>query len=240
MNRTWVNFLATVVILAVAIPSALAIRGKYIGLINSQIYSQEVITDPLKPTSTSLSLPTSFSQDVLFTDQAPLDNWDIAHEDASEEASLLMVKHNQAHQAFGSPATVEAEIQELIDWETTHDYRVNLTLAELEKIATVRYNLTGRIIEKPSIAEIQQAITKGHLVIVPTAAQVLANPHFNSADLTYHLLVITGYDPTGFITNDPGTKLGEGYHYDYNNLMDSIHDWDSTDIMKGSSRVLVF
>ena len=42
------------------------------------------------------------------------------------------------------------------------------------------------------------------------------------------MLVIRGYDDENqeFITNDPGTKRGKGFRYDYQTLLQAIADWD--------------
>jgi hypothetical protein len=54
------------------------------------------------------------------------------------------------------------------------------------------------------------------------------------------MLVIVGYDSNGFITNDPGTRKGEGYRYSFATLMAAIHDWNPTDIRQGTPAYLVF
>jgi hypothetical protein len=40
--------------------------------------------------------------------------------------------------------------------------------------------------------------------------------------------VIRGYDETEgeFITNDPGTRMGNGYRYKYEKLIAAVHDWN--------------
>ena len=193
-------------------------------------------TQPVTPTN----LPAEFFLQVPFTVQAPIGVWDATHEEACEEASLLMVEHYKTGLAFSSPVTTESEIQSLINWETSRGYKVDLTAAELKKIATDRFSLSSRVIDNPTVADIKTAIASGHLVVVPAAGQVLGNPHFTAPGPVYHMLVIIGYDPTDFITNDPGTRYGQNYHYPYSQLTNAIHDWDPADILSGLPRVVVF
>jgi hypothetical protein len=40
------------------------------------------------------------------------------------------------------------------------------------------------------------------------------------------MLVIKGYDNNEFITNEVGTKRGDGFKYKYQQLIDAVHDWD--------------
>jgi len=70
---------------------------------------------------------------------------------------------------------------------------------------------------------------------------MLGNPYFSGEGPWYHMLVITWYDHRGFITNDPGTKRGEGYHYDEATLINAIHDWTGVkeNIAQGGKSMLI-
>jgi hypothetical protein len=70
-------------------------------------------------------------------------------------------------------------------------------------------------------------LVSGKLVIIPAAGRLLGNPNFSGQGPIYHMLVVRGFDnKTGeFITNDPGTRKGEGYRYKYSVLINAIHDW---------------
>lgn len=177
---------------------------------------------------------------VPFLVQAPFANWDSLHEDACEEASLIMVYHYYNKTKIDSNQQGEDEIQKLIEYENNNGYGPSITLSELSIVAKKYYNMnSGRIINADKDSIIAELKT-GRPVIVPAAGKLLENPNFKNGGPNYHMLVITGYDKNGFITNDPGTKKGEGFRYTYKNLLESVHDWDPNNIMNGNKNALVF
>lgn len=187
---------------------------------------------PKSPSSVLIQMP--------FLSQAPFANWDALHEDACEEASLIMVYHYYNKSTIGGAQQGEDEIQKLIEFEVTNNYGQSITLSELSNIANKYYNMSsGRILNADRETIIKQLDT-GKPVIIPAAGKLLLNPNFKNGGPNYHMLVIKGYDKSGFITNDPGTKKGEGFRYSYDNLLESIHDWDPNNILNGEKKVLVF
>ncbi len=195
---------------------------------------------PPKP-KVAQSLPVKALIEVPFTVQAPFANWDTLHEEACEEASLMMLKYSISHQSFGSPTDVDKEIKDLISWEGSHDFKISVTLAELAEIADGYYQMpTGRIIEDLTLEKIKAEIAAGRPVIVPAAGRNLPNPHFTPPGPVYHMLVVKGYTSSEFITNDPGVREGKDFHYSYDSLMNAIHDWDPGNIINGAKRGLVF
>jgi hypothetical protein len=40
------------------------------------------------------------------------------------------------------------------------------------------------------------------------------------------MLLIKGYSKEGYVTNDPGTRNGRGYTYDFDTLFNAAADWD--------------
>ena len=55
------------------------------------------------------------------------------------------------------------------------------------------------------------------------------------------MLVVRGFTSDGkFITNDPGTYRGEGYQYDFDTVMNAIHDWNGgEEITQGKKVALI-
>jgi len=177
---------------------------------------------------------------VPFLVQAPFGIWDPLHEDACEETSLMMVRHFYEKTTF-TREEGDAEITEFVRYQEARGYGVSISLQDLNMFAKMFYNMdTGRIVTIKSVDDIKKEIAAGRPVIVGAAGKELENKNFSNGGPVYHMLVITGYDARGFITNDPGVSQGEDFRYSYDNLYNAIHNWDPTDIKKGAKELLVF
>lgn len=178
---------------------------------------------------------------VPFVLQAPFGNWDALHEDACEEASILAIIHFFSGDKSVTKEIMESEIQELVAWETEHGYGPSITLDDLGKIGQAFYKLSDyKVIPVETAEDIKKEIAKGNPIIVPAAGKILPNPNFQNGGPVYHMLVVKGYNEKEFITNDPGTRKGEGFIYTYDGLFNAIHDWDPKNILNGKKAILVF
>lgn len=191
--------------------------------------------------SDTVTLPTTVHLSVPFISQAPLAQWDALHEDACEEASLLIVSHYYNKTNFGSSGEVDSEIKDLVAFEEANGYGTSITLAELASVAKIKFNLVGTVAKnKLTVENIKQELAAGNPIIVGAAGKILPNPNFRNGGPNYHMLVIIGYDSTHFITNDPGTRNGKDFLYEYNDLLNAIHDWNPDNILNGEKNYLVF
>lgn len=248
------------VILIMATISFLVIAGLFLFQFKSAIFyraqnrmqslSLPVIEEKNEKAKPSLSekptkydnLPASVRTITMpFMSQAPTENWDAFHEDACEEASLLMVKHFVEKSRIGSKESFDQEINSMIKYEEEHGYLPSITLDQLNKIAADYLGMTnGKVIKNVTVDDIKNELFSGKPVIIGAAGRLLENPHFKNGGPNYHMLVIKGYNSKGFITNDPGTKYGETYFYDFHTLYEAIHDYDKKDILNGGRDYLVF
>jgi uncharacterized protein YvpB len=201
--------------------------------------SLPIATSSPKPTLSTL--PEKASVDVPFLVQAPLANWDALHEESCEEASLIMVRHFLDKTKLGSAEDIDKEITDLVSYEGQNGYKVDVTVSELGEIGRKYYHLSNpRVGKNITINDIKREIAEGRPVIIPAAGKMLPNPYFTGGGPKYHMLVITGYDSKGFITNDPGTRRGHDFRYNYEDLYKAIHDWDEDNILNGPKNYLVF
>ena len=140
-----------------------------------------------------------------------------------------------------TPTRADGEILEMVQHEENIGFNQDITIEQVAAIAEKFYGYKTRVIENPTIDIIKQELTFQNPVIVPAAGRKLGNPYFSGEGPWYHMLVVTGYDRNEFITNDPGTKQGEGFKYKYQTLMDAIHDWTGVkeDIENGVPKVMV-
>lgn len=162
---------------------------------------------------------------VPFTPQAPTANWDELHNEACEEASAIMANAYFSNITTLSAADVESEIATLTDWQNAElGYHLSITTQEAATMMESVYQLSAQIVPL-SETTIKTALTNNKLVIFPANGRLLRNPYFKQPGPIYHMLVITGYDELGFITNDPGTKRGLNYRYDYKTLSAANGTW---------------
>lgn len=167
---------------------------------------------------------------VPFTSQAPTGEWGkSAFQDGCEEASTLMVWMART----GTKLTREEAKTKLLDMAEFQEKKIGhgvdtdgvttdtILLQEYFGITDselIAYDFT--------LTELKLALKRG-LVIVPTNGRALKNPNFTSPGPLQHMLVITGYDMATqeFITNDPGTRKGEGYRYPEQVLYAAIREY---------------
>jgi len=191
--------------------------------------SNPPVNAPTNTTPTAPTLKQSVNLPVAFASQAPFGVWDELHGEACEEASMIMAVKYFNDDAL-TAHIMEQELLSLVKWETAQGYKVDVTVSEAVEILRDHLGLSATVVTDVSTDRIKKELSAGKLVIVPAAGRELGNPYFTSPGPIYHMLVIRGYDGgTGeFITNDPGTKRGEGYRYRYQVLLSAVHDWDHT------------
>ncbi len=193
-------------------------------------------------TPTETELPDELNLAVPWTPQAPFANWDEVHEETCEEASIYMVHLFFEGEPAGlvDPAMVDAVLLDMVEEEKEKfGYWENTTAEETAEFAESYYGYETELIIDPTVDDIKEQLALGYPVIVPLAGQVLANPYFTPPGPDYHMLLIKGYTSTGFITNDPGTRRGENWVYEYDHFMNSIHDWNGGDVLNGQKVVIV-
>lgn len=184
--------------------------------------SAPVTTAPVKQQA---QIPNQFQLNVAFVQQAPFGNWDAIHEETCEEASMIMADKYFRKQALNETIG-EQELQKIIKWEVDGGYQVDLTATETVKVLNDYYGLSARLSRDVSVDRIKYEIFKGNLVIIPAAGRELKNPNFKAPGPIYHMLLIKGYNDREFITNDPGTRKGNGFVYPYDRLIGAVHDWN--------------
>jgi hypothetical protein len=174
------------------------------------------------------TLPQTHSYlDVQYICQAPLKteaNWEY-HEESCEEVASLMAYLYTTNQTM-TPQEAHETLLDMIDWQmdnfevhrNIYDIEVKELIVEFFQIpedkVAIMYDATPE--------QIKEQIDKGIPVIAPTTAKYLENPHYPHPG--YHMLIIKGYTPTTFITNDNGTRHGEDYEYQIDRFMEAMQD----------------
>lgn len=215
---------------------------------NYVLESNPIVTPPVGRKIDSLAfsgtLPKEINLDVPFTSQAPHADWSMPYQEACEEASAYMV--HQFYRGVGGkidPNVADTAIQKLVAFQkATFGYYEDTNVEETAKFIRDYYGYNN-VVVKPlnKVEDIKQPLALGYPVIIPAAGKLLGNPNFRGGGPDYHMLVIRGYTPDFFITNDPGTRKGQGYTYSYQTIMNAAHDWtgDKATVKTGQPMMLV-
>lgn len=222
--------------------------------IDSQHEASEVVSNPTEPRSIVESLliakdtpstpavrPTSINWPVPFTAQAPLAIWDADHEEYCEEAAALMAGRYFRGQSIGTPEEAEVALQSLRDWQVEHwGFFESTTAEETAQMIRDVYSLTVELDRELGLEHFKELLAGGALILVPADGRALHNPYYKQPGPVYHMLVVRGYTSNDrIITNDPGTKHGQSFIYNYNQLVNAIGDYNNGQPSSGEKVVLV-
>lgn len=203
----------------------------------------EAVEKTEKEEETEAKVLENISIKVPFLSQAPLGVWDERHEEACEEASLIMLNAYLKEKTLDKNLG-EAEIQKIIDFqiEKYGDYK-DTSAQETIELAKDFYEIDNlKVIYDFTQEDIKKYLSLGNPIIIPAAGRLLGNPYFTAPGPLYHNLVLTGFTKDDMIiTNDPGTKRGENYSYSLDVLYKAIHDFpgDKDEIEKGRKAMIV-
>ena len=203
--------------------------------------SLPVLSSSPSPTPTPSPARSEINLDVPFTSQAPNGNWDLPYQEACEEASVLMA----IRYVFGNPildaADADVGILDLVKANEALGFPIDQTAEQvMALIHDIDPKIPVALIRDPTVSLLKDQLSQGYVIIVPAAGRELKNPFFNQPGPLYHMFVLRGYTDDGyFITNDPGTKRGEGYLYTFERVMDAMGDWNDGDPSSGGKVVLI-
>ena len=191
-----------------------------------------------------LNLPNFVQNDAPFIVQAPFGIWDELHDEACEEAVVIIANGFLDNIKEISKEKADEEILKLVDWQIEkYGRHKDLNIEEIQELALEFYGDNFEISENVNEESFKKILAEGDIIIIPAAGRELGNPYFTPPGPLYHALVVIGYDETTkeFITNDPGTKRGEEFRYPYKTILQSIHDFPGKKekILEGKPRVLI-
>lgn len=198
----------------------------------------EIITEQIKPTlEKPVLIPeepieiekpeTIINHSVPFTSQAPTGDWnDQRQQDGCEEASAIMAMSWVQGKSLSNGSSLK-QILALGDYEqTTYGEHRDVTLSDVKNWIFNDYFDYDNVEVRMNIqaTDIITELQKGHVLLLPMNGQKLSNPYFTAPGPERHMIVVRGYDPVTkeFITNDPGTRRGEGFRYSVDTIMKAI------------------
>jgi len=177
---------------------------------------------------------------VPFMVQAPHADWSMPYKEACEEASILMAVYYLQSKELDEQ-TAKTEINKMVEWQIVQwGGHYDLSIKETAEL-TQKYFSDYKIIIIPDLTvdKIKIYLKQGYPVVVPVAGRQLGNPFFQNPGPLYHMLVVKGYMDDKFITNDPGTKRGRDFVYNYEVLMSAINDWDGENPTGGKMGLVI-
>ena len=198
------------------------IKSKTVEIIDEK-EKQELIKNVIENTAEE----TSHYLNVQFICQAPLEtaeNWEL-HEESCEEAAFLQALNYQKNQSI-TKEEANTEILNMITWqEENFGGHYDLYAEDMKKFINQYQGIPLdqiRIINTPTVEDIQKEISNDKVVIAGVTAELLENKFYNYPG--YHMLAIIGFDENNFITNDNGTRRGENYIYERTRFMSALID----------------
>lgn len=204
-------------------------------VVPSDLSITEDLSEKVERTAVNLAVP--------FTPQAPQGNWGEPYQEACEEASVYMVSqfYEGTPEGLINADQADADILQIVAFEKElFGYYEDTTAEQVATFAELMFGYTTELIVDPTVDDIKAQLTLGHPVIVPAAGRELHNPYFTAPGPIYHMLVIRGFTDEGqFIVNDPGTYRGEAYLYDFDTLMNAMHDWNNGEEITQGRKVVV-
>lgn len=174
-------------------------------------------------------LPATLLLAVPFTDQAPTGKWD-RNEDC-EEASITMANAflNGNRDDKLPPAVAQEYINSLKRWEGANiGYNADTGAYATSRMAEGTFGIIVQQIKDYTETDLKKELAKNHVILLPINARLLGNPAYAESGPTYHMIVVRGYNTSGFIVNDPGTEQGSGMVYSFETLKKSAADWNNS------------
>lgn len=171
--------------------------------------------------------------DVPFASQAPLGRWDDhRQQEGCEEASVLMAVRWARGEGDIAPADAERAIIAAAEYErlTFGSHEDTSAADTLDRLFKGYFRYDGVALrEGITTDDIAAAIADGNVAVVPVNGRLLPNPWFSSPGPLRHMLVVTGFDAASdeFVTNEPGTRRGEGFRYSRRSLQAALMDYPS-------------
>jgi len=186
-------------------------REKIKDTLDNSIEMMEEGLAAINDSDNNSDLPPTFDQEMAFARQAPFGRWEEPFfQEGCEEASLIMVDHFYK----GSPLDEQImldELEKIKPWVEEHfNGRLDTDTEETARMAREYFGLDASVSSDVTIERIKTELVAGNLVILPLTGREINNPNFTGEGPLYHMLVVRGYDRDQFITNDPGTRKGEG------------------------------
>lgn len=245
MENNWLTRIAIIAIVIIAFIDGMMVAEKlneksstsasetpsFSDIFDLSFYEEKQTTQQEVPTQ----LPVQEEEIFPFTTQAPLGDWKSPWADFAEEATAYMAIKWAQGEEFGSPRETSSDFLALGEWEVQKfATSVETTAAQTLEILTNYFGFYNTSLKyNPNLEDLKSLLDQGSVAILPVNGRVLDNPHYGDPAPKHHNILLIGYDETlqQFITNDPGTRYGEGATYSYEKILAAIQDLDGSNVI---------
>ena len=189
--------------------------------------AQDIVDEGGEEVIVPIEILSAVDLPVPFTSQFPTRSTAMPYREACEESSVLMVLRYFSQEDISSTEDAAEGIQDLVERNVNvFGDSIDESAAEVRDLLLEQSSdLSVQLLTNPSITDLQRELSQGHVLLVPVSAEVLDNPNFTPPPPDYHMIIIRGYtEDEFFITNEPGSKKGEGHLYSYETIMEAIGD----------------
>ncbi len=182
---------------------------------------------------------------VPFASQAPRGIWKEPWANACEETATLMIdQYYKGNWEEALPInTIEKEIVRIIKLENQQlGLNIDTNARQMAEIINLYFPWEATTKDNPTLEEIKKQIDLEQPVIIPAHGRDLHNPYFKTAQIDYHVFVLSGYDDTTeeFIVQEPGLRNGLNFRYSYDTIMTALHDFIPADNTYQGEKIAVF
>ncbi len=175
--------------------------------------------------------PAYVNLEAPYINEAPDGNWTGSWKNACEEAVIAMVENYYKGNKTVSVADAKAYMQTLFTaQQKTYGSDANSDAKRTKEIIDNHASFGATIVENPTLEDIKKELVEGRPVIAFHNGFALQNKNIPllPTGSGYHTTVIKGYDDNSnvFIVHDDGdAKEGPDHLYNYDLLMNSLHDY---------------
>ncbi len=164
---------------------------------------------------------------VPYVSQAPYGVWVEPWQNACEETTIAMVDAFYGKRTLTRATGTTAIRLALKLREHRHGKSLDESAEVMKDIINSYYPWEASVVRNPTLEQIMEEIKNGRPVIALTHGKALGNPRFQQGGPDYHTIVLSGFnEPTKeFITQEPGTSIGQNHRYSFTTVMNALHDF---------------
>jgi len=174
---------------------------------------------------------------VPFSSQAPEGVWWEPWQNACEETSITMIDAFYAGYELPTAVAKDGILKTIRLKESVYGASLDEPADEIVGLINAFFTWEAKVVSSPTVEDMIAEIDAGRPIILPVNGPDLQNRFFQTSQLDYHVVVLSGYDRDAevFIAQDPGTQFGKEYRYSFKTVLRAMHDFVPHDTQHGAA-----